>query len=147
MYDNSVGQECIQQRHTTVVWRAIQDIAWSNIIKSRILLLGDLNTNSLSWNPHFIKQQNEKPLEDLIDKQKLIINNNKNFVTYSQSKKTFIIAMGLIITRLGLLILWEIFEEYLSILKHQLVLLQWEDLRQDQDLSKLTVNTRWNIQI
>ena len=42
--------------------------------------------------------------------------------------------------------LWEIPKEYLSVSDHELILLQWEDLRQDQDQSKPAINTGWNIQ-
>ena len=54
--------------------------------------------------------------------------------------------MALITASLGPLTLWEIPEEYLSISDHELNLLQWEDLRQNQDQSKPAINAEWNIQ-
>ena len=105
MYDSLVGQGCTWQGHTQVVRRAIEDICWSNIIKGRVLLLGDMNAHSPSWNPHCVRRQNAGPLEDLIDKFELIVNNNTDYPTRLQSQEISIIDLALITASLGPLIL------------------------------------------
>ena len=107
-----------------MVQKTIEDIFWNNIIKGRVLLLGDINAHSLSWNLYCIRQQNAGPLEDLIDKFELIVNNNTHYPKHFQSQGISIIDLILTTASLGPLILWEIPEEYPSISDHELILLQ-----------------------
>ena len=81
MYDNSIGQGCTWQGHTAIIRRVIEDIGWGHIIQGRVLLSGDMNAHSPSWNPHWVRRQNAVPLEDLIDKYELIVNNNTDYPT------------------------------------------------------------------
>lgn len=84
-------------------------------------------------------------MKNLIDKSKLIINHNIDYFVYFWSKGIFIIDFVLTIASLKLLIFWKILVRYLSILDHKLILLQWEDLKQDQDYPDLATNTEYNI--
>ena len=81
-----------------------------------------------------------------LNKYELIVNNNTDFPTRPRSQGISIIDLALTTASLGPLTLWEIPEEYPSLSDHELILLQWEDLRQDQDQSKPAINTGWNIQ-
>lgn len=56
MYNNTVGQRYTWQEHTITIQQAIQDIQWNNVLQGRVLLLGDINTHSLSWNPYGTRQ-------------------------------------------------------------------------------------------
>ena len=85
--------------------------------------MGDINAHSSSWNPHYVRQQNVGSLEDLIDKYKLIINNNTDFPIRSRSQQTFIIDFALTTANHGLLTLWEILKKYPSVSNHDLILL------------------------
>lgn len=127
IYDNYIGQRYIQQEYTTLVQRTIQNISWSNILRSRVLLLGDMNTHSTSWNLYCVKQQNAGPLKEFIDKYKLILYNNTEFPTCPQSPGIFIIDLALTMVALRPLTLWEIPEKYSSVSDHELIILQWED--------------------
>lgn len=105
-----------------------------------------MNAHSPSWNPHYTKQQNVGLFEELIDKFELIINNNTDFATRPASQGISIIDLALNIGNLGPLILWEILEEYPLLFDHELVLLQWDDLRSDIDTSARLISIGWNIQ-
>ncbi len=141
MYDNIVGQRHTWQGHTTVTRRAIEDFSWNIILQGRVLLLGDMNAHSPSWNPHCIRRQNSRPLEDLIDKYELIINNNTDYPTRPRSQGISIINLALSTASLGPLTLWEIPEEYPSVSDHELILLQWEDLRHSESQAMPKMNT------
>ncbi len=105
-----------------------------------------MNAHSLSWNPHCIQRQNSGPLEDLIDKYELIVNNNTDYPTRPRSQRVSIIDLALSTASLGPLTLWEIPEKYLSMSDHELILLRWEDLKQSENMSKPAISTGWNIQ-
>ncbi len=124
MYDNYIGQGYTWQGHSTEIRRAIQDISWSYILRGRVLLLGDMNAHSISWNPHYVRRQNAGPLEELIDRYELIVNNNTDFPTRPRSSGISIIDLALTTAALGPLTLWEIPEEYPSVSDHELILLQ-----------------------
>lgn len=109
-----------------------------------VLLLGDMNAHSTSWNPHCVRRQNAGPLEELIDKYELIFNNNTDFPTRPQSPRISIIDLALTTAALGPLTLWEIPEEYPLVSDHELILLQWADLNQGHP--EPGINTGWNIQ-
>ena len=74
----------------------------------------------------------------------MIVNNNTDFPTRPRSPGISIIDLALTIASLGPLTLWEILEEYPSILDHELIVLQWEDLK-SQDCPVPGINTGWNI--
>ena len=86
-------------------------------------MLRDINAHSLSWNLDCIRQQNAGPLENLINKYKLIVNNNTNFATRSQSQRNFIIDLALTTTSLRPLTLSKIDKKYLLVLNHEFILL------------------------
>ena len=69
-----------------------------------------MNAHSLSWSPHCTRRQNARPLEDLMDRYELIINNNTDYPTRPQSQGISIIDLALTTTSLGPLMLWEVLE-------------------------------------
>ena len=86
-----------------------------------MLLLGDINTNSPICNSHCQIRKNAKPLEDLIEKFDLLINNEPGQTTRPASKEISIIDLALSTTELGFLTLWEIPKVYTSLSDHELI--------------------------
>ena len=62
-----------------------------------------MNVHSLMWNPHCHQKQNTDPLEELIEKYKLLVNNNMDFSTWLGSRGMLIINLALTSPSLGLL--------------------------------------------
>ena len=50
-------------------------------MRGRVLIIGDMNAHSPSWNSHCHQRQNAGPLEELIKTHDLFINNNTDFPT------------------------------------------------------------------
>lgn len=75
VYDNQVGQGHTWQGNTLNRRRAFEDITWNRMIRGRVLFLGDVNAHSPIWNPYSRGKKNGNPLEDLIEKFHLFINN------------------------------------------------------------------------
>ncbi len=96
---------------------------WNRVIQGRVLFLDDVNAYSPVWNPHCQRKKNAKPLEDLIEKYDLFINNKLGQTIRPASTRVSVIDLALSIVKLGFLILWEVPEEYPSLLDHELILL------------------------
>lgn len=82
-YDNRVGQGGTWEGNTPRNRRVLDDIIWDRVI------LGDMNAHSPVWNSHCQRRKIAKPLEDIIEKFDLLINNGS-------------------MAELGFLTLWEI---------------------------------------
>lgn len=145
VYDNVVGEGFTWQGPVAIVRRAIQDIRWHPIIRGRMLLLGDMNAHSPSWNSHCTRRQNAGPLEELIDIFELIVNNSPDIPTRPASQGVSIIDLALITGLLGPLTLWEVSEKYPSVSDHEFILLQWDDLPSDTSHAIPVVSIGWNI--
>ena len=87
-----------------------------------------MNAHSPVWNPHCHQRQNAGPLEELIETYELLVNNDTDFPTRPGSQGISIIDLALTSQGLGLLRVWEIPKEYLSLSDHELIFLEWEDL-------------------
>lgn len=72
-------------------------------VKEWVLILGDLNAHSIIWNPHCCQRQNAGPLEELIERYELIVNNYLDFPIRSASRRISIIDLALTSSVLGLL--------------------------------------------
>ena len=46
LYDNKVGRGQVWEGSDPSIRRAIQDLSWRNIIKGRVLIIGDMNAHS-----------------------------------------------------------------------------------------------------
>lgn len=145
-YDNRVGQGCTWEGSTPRNRRALEDILWDQVIRGRVLLLGDMNAHSPIWNSHCQIRKNSKPLEDLIEKFDFFINNEPGRTTRPASKGISIIDLAFSTTELGFLTLWEIPEEYPSLSDHELILLRWEDISYTLPDKEVAAPTGWDIQ-
>ncbi|ODM20319.1 hypothetical protein SI65_03372 [Aspergillus cristatus] len=74
-YDNWLGRGHCWHRESERQRRALEDVQWDQVIEGRCLLVGDFNAHSPLWNPLARARVNAGPLEDLIDKAGLYINN------------------------------------------------------------------------
>ena len=128
LYDNKVGEGQPWKGSCARVRRAMEDIDWRRVIRGRVLIVGDMNAHSPSWNPHCRQRQNAGPMEELIETYDLLVNNNTDFPTRPGSRQFSIIDLALTNPDLGILRVWEIPEEYPSLSDHELILLEWEDL-------------------
>lgn len=122
MYDNVISRKHTRQGSTPVIQQVIQDICWNLVIRGHVLLVGDINAHSSTWNLHYIRQQNAALFEELINKFELIVNNKTDFATQPVSQGISIIDLAPSIGNLRPLTLWEISEEYLSLSNHELML-------------------------
>ena len=87
-----------------------------------------MNAHSSMWNPHCYQNVNAGPLEELIERYELIINNDTNFSTRPLSPGISIIDLALTSPDLGPLRVWEIPQKYPSLSNHELILIEWEDI-------------------
>ena len=101
LYDNKVGRGQVWEGSSPTVQRAIQDVSWRHIIRGRVLILGDMNAHSTMWNPHCHQKQNTGPLEDLIERYDLMVNNNTDYPTRPSSRGFSIIDLALTNSELG----------------------------------------------
>ena len=67
------------------------------------MIVGDMNSHSLMWNPLCCQKQNVGPLEQLIEIYKLLVNNDTDFPTQSGSRGKSIIDLALTSPDLGIL--------------------------------------------
>lgn len=122
-YDNRVGQGCTWEGNPPHNQRALEDIIWDRVIRGQVLFLGDMNAHSPIWNPHCRGRKNAKPLEDLIEKFDLLINNKSGRTTRPASEGVSITDLALSTAELGFLTLWETPEDHPS-LSDELILLR-----------------------
>ena len=146
VYDNRVGQGCTWEGDMPQNQRVLEDIMWDRVIRGRVLFLGDVNAHSPVWNPHYRRRDNAKPLEDLIEKFDLLINNKLGRTTRPASTGVSVIDLALSTVELGFLTLWEVPEEYPSLSDHELILLRWDDMSNNSPEKGVAEPTRWNIQ-
>lgn len=124
LYDNKIGSGQLWEGPTNSGRRVVQDISWSLVTKGRVLIVGDMNAHNPMWNPHCHQRQNAGPLEELIEKYELFINNDIDFPTRPASRGVSIIDLALKSPDLGLLRVWEIPDQYPSFSDHELILLE-----------------------
>ena len=93
--------------------RALEDVQWDQVIEGRCLLVGDFNAHSPLWSPLARAQVNAGPLEELIDKEGLYINNGLGVST--RPKRTpgiSIINLALTTVSMGPLETWTVDQEH-----------------------------------
>ncbi len=103
LYDNKTGEGYQWQGSISTVRQAIQDISWRQVIRGRVLIVGNMNAYSSILNPHCRQKANAGPLEELIESCKLMVNNDTGFPTHPSSPGISIIDLALTSPELGLL--------------------------------------------
>lgn len=143
IYDNRVGQGYTWEGETPGNRRAIEDVMWDRVIWGRVLLLGDVNAHSPVWNLHCQRRKNAKPLEDLIERFDLLINNESGRTTRPASTGVSVIDLALSTVELGFR--WEIPEEYPSLSDNELILLRWDDVSYNSPDKAVAEPTDWDL--
>ncbi|QKX53974.1 uncharacterized protein TRUGW13939_01054 [Talaromyces rugulosus] len=109
--------------------RAIEDADWDLLIVGRCLLVGDFNAHSPSWNPLAKGRVNAEPLEQLIERHSLYVNNPLGEATrYKKTEGVSIIDLALSSPTLGPLQAWEVDKDKPTTSDHELIVLAWEAL-------------------
>ena len=88
-----------------------------------------MNAYSTIWNFRYHNKKNADPLEELIEKYRLIINYDMDYPTCLTSQKVAIIDLALTSPILYPFRVWEILEEYSLILDYELLLLKYENIK------------------
>ena len=127
-YDNQVGRDCIGDGGISRTKKALEDINWGPVIRGQVLITGNMNAHSPVWNPHCYQRQNASVLEDIIDHYGLLVYNKPGCSTRPLSQKISVIDLAISTVTLRPLTLWEIPEDYLVLLDHELILLRWKDI-------------------
>lgn len=99
-------------------------MAWTLIIRGRVLIFGNINAHNIMWNPQSQQSKNAGLLEELIQSFDLIVNNDIDFFTRLSSQEISIIDLTLTSPELGLFQVWEIPKEYPSLSDHELILIK-----------------------
>ena len=134
-YDNWVGASRCWQGENPRRRRAIEDVNWECLIRGRCLLLGDFNAHSPLWNPQARARANAAPLEALIERHDLYINNDLGTATRPKSTPGIsIIDLALSNQGLGPLIMWAIDQDHPTGSDHEAILLEWEDMGGEEPL-------------
>ena len=89
---------------------------------------------------------NASLLEDLIKTYESIVNNNTNFLIRISSRKFSINNLALTNSELGPLRVWKIPKKYLSLSDHELILMEWEDIKIEDNKKKQATMSGWSIQ-
>jgi hypothetical protein len=63
IYDNKIGLGTCYLSDSNRTWRAIEDISWNTLLQGRVVLLGDFNAHSPTWNPLISQRRDAGPLE------------------------------------------------------------------------------------
>lgn len=128
LYDIKSSRDQVWKRSSARLQKASQDISWWQIIKGRVLIVGDVNVHNFMWNLHHWQNVNSRSLEELVKSYELIVNNNTNFSICLLSQRISIIDLALTSPGLDPLKVWEILEEYLSLSNYELILMEWKDI-------------------
>ena len=83
---------------------------WEKVIQGRVILLGDFNAKSTSWDPHG-KSVNARDLEELVERFNLILNNDTSVYTREEGKNRSILDLTFSSLELGPLDSWAIADE------------------------------------
>jgi ribonuclease HI len=145
-YDVWVGAGCRWQGASPRRRRAIEDANWGTILMGRCLIVGDFNAHSPIWNPEITQRKNAAPLEEVIDRYSLYVNNPPGEATrYKESPGVSIIDLALTTPSLGPLQAWEIDREKATGSDHELILLGWEALEEPPPEGTSREVTGWQI--
>lgn len=130
-YDVWIGASFRWQGASPRRRRAIEDADWGLLIVGRCLLVGDFNAHSPIWNPLATGRVNAEPLEQLIERHSLYVNNPLGEATrHKKSPGVSIIDLALSSPTLGPLQAWEIDKDRATTSDHELIVLAWEALEE-----------------
>ena len=137
--------------------RALTDVNWDPILRGRCLILGDFNAHSPAWNALNSTRKDAEPLERLIDRYSLFINNeldaptrpyktrvSQGAIRGEKEPSTSIIDLTISNEALGPLDSWEIGQPGLTTSDHLVIWASWEPLEEESNPQEATV-TGWDV--
>ena len=104
LYDDWVGDGYQWRGDKDGKRRAIEDVSWDKVIEKRTKLVGDFNAHSPYWNSLCRRRIRADQLESIIDRHKLLVNNEMTTPTrLKQTSGCFIIDLTMSTPDLGYL--------------------------------------------
>ena len=138
--------------------RALTDVNWGPIFRGRCLILGDFNAHSPTWNALVTTRENAGPLEDLIRRHDLYVNNDMNTPTRPYKTRVSrgssggermpsdsIIDLTISNQALGPLAHWEIETDSLTTSDHVVIWTSWESPEDDMADPQEATITGWRV--
>ena len=156
-YDNMLGPSYTYVGAIRRNRRALTDVDWGPILRGRCLILGDFNAHSPTWNALSLQKKDAEPLERLIDRYNLFVNNDldrpmrpyktsvsRDGIRGGKEPSTSIIDLTISNPALGPLVSWEIEEGGLTTSDHPVIWASWDSLEAGNGPHK-AVTTGWHI--
>lgn len=156
-YDNRIGLGYTYVGASRSSRRALIDVNWDLIMDGRCLILGDFNAHSPAWNAISTTRENAGPLEDLINRHDLFVNNDLDVPTRPYKTQTSrggrrgekvlsdsIIDLTISNQALGPLASWEIEKEGLTTSDHLVIWASWDSPEGEEQSPQATI-TGWQI--
>jgi hypothetical protein len=123
----------------------IDHVDLSRLIVSRTILAGDFNARSPVWDPWVAGRQNAGPVERLIERHELILNNNDCQPTRIGRNCRSIIDLTLSTRKVGTLATWEIDSDRATTSDHEVIVFAWAPLNNMTVAKGATAAPNWNI--
>jgi hypothetical protein len=156
-YDIWLGASYTYAGATQCNRRALTDVNWDPIFSGRCLILGDFNAHSPIWNSLITDRKDAKPLENLIVRHDLFVNNaldvptrpyktrsSRGGVRGEKEYSLSIIDLTISNQALGPLASWET-EEGLTTSDHLAIWASWEPPYGDEEDPSEITTTGWQI--
>ena len=125
--------------------QTIDHVDLSRLIVSRTILAGDFNARSPAWDPWVAGKQNAGPVERLIERHELIVNNNDCQPTRIGKNCQSIIDLTLSTCSVGALATWEIDSDRATTSDHEVIVFAWTPLNDVAVSEEATAVPNWNI--
>ena len=125
--------------------QTIDHVDLSRLIVSRTILAGDFNARSPAWDPWVVGKQNAGPVERLIERHELIVNNNDCQPTRIGKNCQSIIDLTLSTCSVGALATWEIDADRATTSDHEVIVFAWTPLNDVAVSKEATAVPNWNI--
>jgi hypothetical protein len=123
----------------------IDHVDFSQLIEGRTILAGDFNARSPAWVPWVAGRQNAGTVERLVERHKLIVNNNDHQATRCGKNCRSIIDLTLSTRKVGALARWEIDENLATASDYEIIVFSWPPLVAAKDKKESTTTPNWNI--
>jgi ribonuclease HI len=123
VYDQNIQ---VEGRNT----RPVKEVQWGQVLVGRVVLLGDFNAKSPSWDPHG-KPRNASSLEGIIEEFDLILNNDTTIYTREQGESKSVIDLTFTTPSLGLLESWAVLDKAQVPSDHRAIVLEYQEARSE----------------
>jgi hypothetical protein len=122
-YDNRIGLRTCYKGNYDRSKRAIEDIRWESVLRSRVVLLGDFNAHSPAWDPLIFSRTEAGSLKQIIEDYSLILNNELGAITKPGKTRGSIIDLMFTTLDIGPLESWAVERDNPTLSDHELIVL------------------------